>query len=78
MWKKATDQYLTDLNPTDHGWEMREGQLALQWFKGSQIPEDISQALDTETFIQDAEEDDELLIASSDSDSADSDYEDKS
>lgn len=35
MWKKATDQYLPDLNPTDHGWEMREGRLTLQWFKGS-------------------------------------------
>ena len=55
---------------------MREGHLALQWFKGAQIPDDISQVLDTETFTQDVEEDDELLIASSDSDSADSDYED--
>ena len=30
MWKKATDQYLPDLNPIDHGWEMRGGHLALQ------------------------------------------------
>ena len=55
---------------------MREGHLALQWFKGTQIPDNISQALDTETFTQDVEEDDELLIASFDSESADSDYED--
>ena len=76
MWKKATDQYLPDLNPTDHGWEMTEGHLAPQWFKGAQIPDDISKVFDTETFTQDVDEDDELLIASSDSDSADSDYED--
>ena len=55
MWKKATDQYLPDLNPTDHGWEMTEGHIALQWFKGAQIPDDISQVLDTETFTQDVE-----------------------
>jgi len=55
---------------------MKEGQLALQWFKGAQISDDILQTLDTEIFIQDVQEDDELLIASSDSDSADSDSED--
>jgi len=53
-----------------------KGRLALQWFKGAQILDDISLALDREIFTQDVEEDDELLIASSDSDSADSDYED--
>ena len=76
LWKKTTDEYLLDLNPTDYGWEMKEGHLALQWFKGAQIPDDILQALYTETFTQDVEEDDELLIASSDMDSANSDYED--
>ena len=55
---------------------MKEGDLALQWFKGAQIPDDILQALDTEIFTQDVEDDDELLLASSDSNSADSDYED--
>jgi len=49
---------------------------AHQWFKSAQIPDDILQALDTETFTQDVEEEDELLIASSHSNSADSDYED--
>jgi len=43
----------------DHGWEMKEGHLAHQWFKGEQIPDDILQALDTETFTQDVEEDDD-------------------
>jgi len=76
LWKKATDQYLPDLNPTDHAWEMKEGHLALQWFKGAQILDDILQALDTKTFTQDVKEDEELLTASSGSDSADSDYED--
>jgi len=48
---------------------------AHQWFKGAQIPDDILQALDTETFTQDVEEEeDELLIASFHSNSADSDY----
>ena len=59
FWKKATDQYLPDLNPMDHGWEMK-----LQWFKGAKILGDILQALDTERFTQDVKEDDELLIAS--------------
>ena len=44
--------------------------------QGCPNTDDISQVLDTETFTQDVEDDDELLIASSDSDSADSDYED--
>ena len=57
---------------------MKQGHLALQWFKGAQIPGDILQAFDTETFTQDVEKDDELLIASSNMDSADSDYEDES
>ena len=60
----------------DHGREMKEGHLALQWFVGAQIPDDILQALDTKTFTQDVKDDDELLTASSGSDSADSDYED--
>jgi len=55
---------------------MKEGDLALQWFKGAQIPDDILQALDTEIFTQDVQEDDELLIALSNSDSVDSGYED--
>ena len=57
---------------------MKEGHLAIQWFKGAQIPDDILQALYTEIFTQDVQEDDELLTvtALSDSDSADSDYED--
>jgi len=59
LWKKATDQYLPDLNPMDHGWEMKEGHLALQSFNGAQIPDDILQALDTETFTQDVKEDDD-------------------
>jgi len=76
LWKKTTDEYLHDLNPLDHGWEMKEGHLALQWFKGAQRLDDILQALDTKTFTQDVKKDDELLTASSGSDSADSDYED--
>jgi len=57
---------------------MKEGHLALQWFNGAQISDDILQALYTEIFTQDVQEDDELLTvtALSDSDSADSDYED--
>ena len=52
---------------------MKEGHLALQWFKGAQIPDDILQTLDTEIFTQDVKEDDELLIASFNTNSADSD-----
>jgi len=54
-----------------------KGHLAHQWFKGkgAQIPDDILQALGTEIFTQDVEEDDELLIASSGSNSPDSEYE---
>jgi len=64
---------------TDHGREMKEGHRAQhQWFKGNQIPDDILQALDTEIFTQDVQEDDELLTASSNSDSADSDSNDYS
>jgi len=70
LWKKATDQYFPDLNTMNHGWEMK-----LQWFKGTKIPGDILQALDTERFTQDVE-DDELLIASFNTNSADLDYED--
>ena len=50
MWKKATDQYLPDLNTMDHGWEMK-----LQWFKGAKILGNILQALDRERFTQDVQ-----------------------
>ena len=71
IWKHASEHFILELDPCNHGWSLVNDEFTVNWFEGLQIPSDIGDTIDPVMFEEDGDEDrdKELIVASSDDDS---------
>ena len=45
IWKHADTSVPLEMDPTENGWKLRDGKFVMNWFAGSQIPENICEGI---------------------------------
>ena len=53
IWKHASEQFILELDPCNHGWSLVNDEFTVNWFDGLQIPSDIGDAIDPVMFEED-------------------------